>query len=163
MDAKRVIAWVREQAADLGADPLQVFLVGCSAGGHMAVSTALTPNQGRFQQGFETADTSVAGVVSAYGYLGARTRDPASSPVKLAHRHAPPMLLIQGANDTSFPPSAPAEWAEGLRSASDGPVAFAELPHTQHAFDLFASVRARVAADAIEAFLAWVRSRVGPR
>ncbi|MCR2824300.1 hypothetical protein [Microbacterium sp. zg.Y909] len=35
----------------------------------------------------------------------------------------------------------------------------AELPHAQHSFDLFASVRARAAANAIEAFLGWVRSQ----
>lgn len=158
VDAKRAIAWAREHAGDHGADPSQVFLVGCSAGGHMAVSAALTPNDPRFQPGFEDADTTVAGVVSLYGYLGARTHDPASSPVGLAHPDAPPMLLIQGGSDTDLPRGAPEKWAQRLRSASRSPMAYAELPHTQHAFDLFASVRARVAADAIEAFFAWIRS-----
>lgn len=153
-----MIAWVRDKAGELGADPTQVFLVGCSAGGHLAVSAALTPNQVRFQPGFESADTSVAGAVSLYGYLGPRTHDPASAPVDLVHLDAPPMLLIQGANDTALPRGGPAEWAAQLQSGSAGPVAYAELPATQHAFDLFASVRARVAADAIEAFLVWVRS-----
>lgn len=158
VDAKRAIAWAREHAAEHGADPALVFLAGCSAGGHMAVSAALTPNQPRFQPGFEQIDTTVAGVVSLYGYLGARTEDPASSPVLLARPQAPPMLLIQGSNDTVLPPGAPATWAETLRSTSRSPVVYAELPHAQHAFDLFASVRARVVAHAVEAFLAWSRS-----
>ena len=158
LDAKRAIAWAREHAAEYGADPTQVFLAGCSAGGHLAVSAALTPNQPRFQPGFEQVDTTVAGVVSLYGYLGARTEDPASSPVALARPQAPPMLLIQGRNDTMLPPGAPAVWAKTLRSTSRSPVVYAELPHAQHAFDLFASVRARVVAHAIEAFLAWSRT-----
>lgn len=124
----------------------------------MAVSAALTPNQPRFQPGFEQIDTTIAGVVSLYGYLGARTEDPASSPVALARPEAPPMLLIQGRNDTMLPPGAPAIWANTLRSTSRSPVVYAELPHAQHAFDLFASVRARVVAHAVEAFLAWSRT-----
>lgn len=158
VDAKRVIAWVRNDAVDLGADRSQVFLIGCSAGAHIAVSAALTPNRSELQPGFEDADTSVAGVVSLYGYLGARTDDPMSSPVDLVGPESPPMLLVQGGNDTDLPHGAPREWARMLQSASQSPVAYAELPHAQHAFDLYASVRARVAANAIEAFLAWVRS-----
>lgn len=162
VDAKRVIAWAREHALEHGADPAQIFLLGCSAGGHMAVSAALTPNQSRFQPGFEHVDTTVAGVVSIYGYLGARTDDPASSPVALARPDAPPMLLIHGRNDTVVPPEASKAWAKTLRSRSCSPVAYAELPHAQHAFDLFASVRARVVAHTVEAFLAWGRSRHSP-
>lgn len=158
LDAKRAIAWAREHAAENGADPTQLFLAGCSAGAHMAVSAALTPNQPRFQPGFEQIDTTVAGVVSFYGYLGARTEDPASSPLALAQAQAPPMLLIQGRNDTMLPLGGPAVWAKTLRSRSRSPVVYAELPHAQHAFDLFASVRARVVAQAVEAFLAWSRS-----
>lgn len=65
---------------------------------------------------------------------------------------------VQGSNDTVLPPGAPAAWAETLRSRSRSPVVYAELPHAQHAFDLFASVRSRVVAHAVEAFLAWSRS-----
>lgn len=50
VDTKRLIAWVRASAAELGADPSQVFLAGCSAGGHLAVSAALTPNAAELQQ-----------------------------------------------------------------------------------------------------------------
>lgn len=162
VDTKRAIAWARDHANNFDADASQVYLVGCSAGGHLAASAALTPNQPRFQPGFEDAKTEIAGVISIYGYLGARTNDPASSPVTLAHHEAPPMLLIQGANDSMLPPGARGGWADSLRSASRSPVVYAELPNTQHAFDYLASVRARATADAAEAFLAWVRSREQP-
>lgn len=161
IDAKRAIAWAREHAREHDADPDQVFLAGGSAGGHMALNAVLTPDDDRFQPGFEDADTSVTAAVSLYGYLGGRSSDPASSPVALAGPDAPPMLLVQGGNDTGLgvPVSTAREWARELRAGSDEPVVHAELPAAQHAFDLFASVRARTTADAVEDFLAWARSQ----
>ena len=76
VDTKRVIAWVRAHAGEQGADPDQIFLVGGSAGGHLAISAALTADDPRFQPGFEQADTRVAGAVSLYGYLGPRAPIP---------------------------------------------------------------------------------------
>ena len=161
VDAKRVIGWVRAHAGEHGTDPDQIFLVGCSAGGHLAISAALTPGDPRFQPGFERADTRVAGAVSLYGYLGPRSSDPASSPAVLARPDSPPILIVQGARDTALPPMGARSVAASLQSVSTSPVVYAELPDTQHGFDLFSSVRARVAANAIEAFLDWGRSR-GP-
>ena len=155
VDTKRVIAWVRAHASELGADPDQIFLAGGSAGGHLAISAALTARDPRFQPGFEQADTSVAGAVAVYGYLGPRGSDPASSPAGLARPDAPPIMIVHGARDTAIPPVGPRSVAAGLQAASKSPVVYAELPDTQHNFDLFASVRARVAANAIEAFLGW--------
>lgn len=102
IDANRVIAWAREHAADHRADPRQIYLVGRSAGGHMALDAALTPGQTRFQPGFEAADTPVLAAVSLYGYLGARTTDPASDPSDLAGPDSPPMLLVQGGSNTGL-------------------------------------------------------------
>lgn len=155
VDAKRAIAWAREHATELGADAGNVFLVGGSAGGHIAINAALTPNDARFQPGFEGADTSVCGAVSIYGYLGPRSEDPTSFPAELAGPDAPPLLLVQGANDTALPWGKPRAWAGSLRRTSGGRVAYVELAGTQHAFDLFASVRARLCANGIESFLRW--------
>lgn len=157
VDTKRVVAWARAQASSHTVNPDEIFLAGASAGGHLAVSAALTPNQERFQPGFETADTSVAGVVCFYPYLGPRNADPASSPAALA-ADAPPLLVVHGSNDTAIPSSAVRSVVETLRRASRQPVVCAELPGAQHDFDFFASLRARSVADAAEAFLAWIRS-----
>ena len=155
IDVKRLIAWTRENADELGADPSSVFLAGCSAGGHLAVSAALTPNQAELQPDFDTADTSVAGVVAFYGYLGPRSADPTSSPATLARPDAPPMLVIHGTHDTAIPVDDARAVAARLGQVSRSPVVFIELPHAQHSFDRFASIRARVAADAATAFLTW--------
>jgi len=159
VDTKRVIAWVRAHAGEYGADMDQIFLVGGSAGGHLALSAALTASDPRFQPGFEQADTRVAGAVTLYGYLGSRSADAASSPAGLARPDAPPILIVHGAKDTAIPFAGPRSVAASLRSVSRSPVVYAELPDTQHDFDFFASVRARLAANAIEAFLGWARSQ----
>ncbi|WP_020578291.1 alpha/beta hydrolase [Actinopolymorpha alba] len=162
VDTKRVIAWVRAYASEHHVDDAQIFLMGNSAGGHLAVSAALTAGDPQYQPGFEQADTSVAGVVAIYSYLGPRGSDPASAPVNLARPDAPPILIMHGAKDTAIPPAGPRSVSASLRSASTSPVVYAELTDTQHGFDLFASVRARIASNFAEEFLAWVRSR-GPR
>ena len=163
MDTKRVIAWIRANAQKYDADPAQVFVIGSSAGGHLAVSAALTAGHTGFQPGFEAVDTSIAGVIVLYGYLGARTTARSSSPALLARPDAPPMLIVHGANDTLVPPRSTRAVADALRSLSRRPVVLVELPHTQHSFDLFASVRARVVADAAEAFLNWTQTGNGDR
>ncbi|CKR88573.1 esterase [Mycobacterium tuberculosis] len=39
---------------------------------------------------------------------------------------------------------------------SKSPVAYADLPHAQHAFDVFGSPRAHHTAEAVARFLSWV-------
>ena len=67
---KKVIAWVREHGHEYGADPTVLFVAGSSAGGNLAATAALTPNEPRFQPGFEHVDTSVTAAISLYGYYG---------------------------------------------------------------------------------------------
>lgn len=159
VDTKRVIAWVREHASELGADAAAVFLAGASAGGHLAICAALTAGDARFQPGFEDADTSVRGVVTLYGYLGARGQDPASSPAALAGPDAPPLLIVHGGRDTALPPAGPRSVVAVLRARSRAQVVYVELPNAQHGFDFFGSVRARSVAVGVEAFLEWARAR----
>ena len=66
-DVKRAIAWVKANAADCGADPERVVLVGGSAGGHLALLAAYTPNHPELDPADVDADTSVRAVVSYYG------------------------------------------------------------------------------------------------
>jgi acetyl esterase/lipase len=68
-DVKRAIAWTKTHAADYGADPDRVVLVGGSAGGHLALLAAYTPNHPECDPGDLEADTSVRAVVSYYGVV----------------------------------------------------------------------------------------------
>lgn len=67
MDCKRALAWIRTHADEIGADPSFITVGGESAGAHLACLLALTPNNPYLQPGFESVDTSVAGVVDLYG------------------------------------------------------------------------------------------------
>ncbi len=156
-DVKRVIAWIREHGAAYGADPSQVFLAGGSAGAHLAATAALTAGDARFQPGFEATDTSISGVVAMYGYYGATgDEDVPTSPHAYLHAGAPPFLIVHGTLDTLVLVEDARRFARELGHASDQPVAFAELPGTQHNFDFFHSLRFHAVTDAVESFLAWV-------
>jgi acetyl esterase/lipase len=161
IDVKRVIAWVHEHGAAYGADPSTVILAGGSAGAHLAATAALTAGRARFQPGFESVDTSIAAVVAMYGYYGPAESDDdtPSSPLAYVHADAPPFLIIHGTLDTLVLVEDARHFADELSKASDQPVVFAELPGTQHNFDLFHSLRFHAVSDAIESFLASVHAR----
>ena len=51
------------------------------------------------------------------------------------------------------------EFAEALRNVSTSTVAYAEIPHAQHAFDFYyGSPRAHYTAQAVGRFLSWVHA-----
>ena len=52
IDCKRILKWLLDHARELGFDPDSVFLTGGSAGAHLALLMALTPNRPEFQPGF---------------------------------------------------------------------------------------------------------------
>ena len=157
VDVKRVLAWVRDEGVRLGADPRVVFVAGGSSGGQLASLAALTANDARYQPGFETADTSVTGAISMYGYYGAHMGEEASALGRI-HADAPPFFVAHGDHDTILPAPPARRFAEALRDVSRAPVVYAEFPGAQHTFDMFHSVRCDNVIKAIEAFTMWVRT-----
>jgi acetyl esterase/lipase len=120
---------------------------------------ALTPNDPAFQPGFEGADTSVAGAISLYAYYGPISSDGLpSSPLAYLKTTAPPCFVVHGDLDTLVIVDDARRFVDELSHTSSNPVVYAELPGTQHGFDLFRSRRLETVLDAIEAFAAWVRS-----
>jgi acetyl esterase/lipase len=153
IDAKRVIKWVRDNGHAYGADPDVVVLAGSSAGAHMAALAAFSPADSAYQPGFESADTSVAGVVCLYGYYGPYYgRGPDSSPTAQVSSGAPPFFVVHGTNDTYVPVAGARSFVDALRAVSASPVVYAELPGTQHSFDMFASPRFEKVVAGIEVF-----------
>ena len=185
VDVKRALAWVKEHIAEYGGDPDWVAITGGSAGGHLSALAALTPNDPQFQPGFEDADTSVRAAVPFYGLydftrneaihsLMAPTlskyvfklRRPeieeafrAASPITYVSPEAPPFFVLHGTNDSLIPVEQGRAFSKRLREVSRQPVAYAEMPFAQHAFDIFGSSRAAHAAVAVEQFLAEIYSR----
>lgn len=186
VDCKKALAWVHENIARYGGDPGFVAVSGGSAGGHLASMLALTQDEAEFQPGFDHMSTKVNACVSLYGVYdmtGARgtededrglvallerkvfkTRiedDPGAfeeaSPLRRVHRQAPPFFVLHGANDTLVRVAEARRFVAALRAVSGSPVVFAELPYTQHAFDVLPSVRSAHAVAAIVRFLEAVR------
>ncbi|GAA1860291.1 alpha/beta hydrolase [Asanoa iriomotensis] len=156
VDAKKVIAWVRDHAADYGADPRTIVASGSSAGAHLASMLALTRNDPAFQPGFESADTSVTAAVGFYGYYG-RAAGAGSSPVDRAG-DAPPLFFVHGDNDSSTLVEDTRTLVARLRTTSTQPVLYAELPGAQHTFDLFFSLRYSYVIEAVAAFCTWLHT-----
>ena len=83
----------------------------------------------------------------------------AASPVNHVHPDAPPFFVLHGSNDSLAYVDQARAFVDKLRHVSAQPVVYAELPFTQHAFDIFGSVRAAHTAVAVEQFLAEVYAR----
>jgi acetyl esterase/lipase len=183
IDVKKAIAWVRENIAQYGGNPDYIAITGGSAGGHLSALAALTPNREAWQPGFEHADTTVQAAVPFYGVydfldrfrirpemsmdemLASRvmqcTRDDnpelweSASPLDHVRADAPPMFVIHGTHDSLVWVEEARAFVSALQAVSDKPVAFAELPGAQHAFELFHSVRTDYTVNAVGHFLEW--------
>jgi acetyl esterase/lipase len=92
-----------------------------------------------------------------------KTRDEdvfrAASPLQRVTADAPPFLVIHGANDTLVPVQEARLLVERLRAVSQQPVLYLELPGTEHAFDVFPSIRSDHVVRAVGRFLLALRSR----
>lgn len=160
VDAKRVIAWVRDHADDLGADPTTIVISGASAGAYLASMCALTAGDPIFQPGFEEVDTTVSAAAGFYGFYGsAGSSGPGhTDPVSFARADAPPFLVIHGDRDPMIPAENARRFVDAMRAVSTSPVVYAELPGGQHNFDRFPSIRSLAVLDAVEAFGIWIQS-----
>jgi acetyl esterase/lipase len=185
VDVKRALAWTKEHIAEYGGDPEWVAITGGSAGGHLSALAALTANDPQFQPGFEDADTSVRAAVPFYGLYDFTRNDAihplmaptlskyvfklrrpdildafrAASPITYVSPDAPPFFVLHGTNDSLIPVEQGRAFSTRLREVSHQPVAYAELPFAQHAFDIFGSARATHAAVAVEQFLAEIYAK----
>ena len=132
------------------------------------------------QPGFEEADVSVRAAVPFYGvydftnrdrlYGKGRTRVFArmimkttpqdnpelyrlASPMDQVRDDVPPFFVIHGSNDTLVNVGEARRFVALLRARSAAPVVYAELPGTQHAFEVFRSIRAAEVVPRVEVFL----------
>lgn len=111
-DAKSAIRWVREHAKELRVKKNKIVAAGGSAGGHLALCTALiegldNPSENNTISSVPNAvvgynpvfDTTEKG----YGVKKVKGRETEISPCHQVKKNMPPMLLFHGKEDTTVP------------------------------------------------------------
>ncbi len=187
IDVKKAIAWIREHIAEYGGNPDFIAITGGSAGGHLSSLAALTPNRREWQPGFEQVDTTLQAAVPFYGVFDFLDRSEirpemsmqqmladrvmqctlqesrplweAASPLDHISAAAPPMFVIQGTHDSLVWVEEARAFVSALQAVATEPVAYAELPGAQHAFEIFHSVRTDHSVNAVGHFLEWSHAR----
>jgi acetyl esterase/lipase len=109
-DAARAIAWAREHAHEYGGDPRRLFVMGHSAGAHLAALVTLDASW-LARHGVASEDLAGAiGLAGPYDFLpftdedirdmfGPEAQYRRSQPIAFARPDAPPLLLMHGLRD----------------------------------------------------------------
>lgn len=144
-DNAAAAAWALAHAAELGADPRRVFVLGHSAGAYNALMLATDP---ALLTAAGTSRDRLAGVVGlagpyaflpsddpqavrAFGPAGQGANTPANQPAAFVDGHAPPLLLLTGSDDTTVQPRNTVELAR-LVTAAGGTVESKSYPGIGH-------------------------------
>ena len=155
-DVKTALRWVRANAGNLGVDPMRIAIEGNSAGAHLALLAAGTPNDPLFEGdgGNAGVPTDVVAAVGVYAPTLFWHDEPergglpivvlhhepttalarAASPLTHVTPAFPPTLLIHGTADTVVPPMASIRMYEELVGAGV-PVELHMYAEMAHAFD----------------------------
>jgi acetyl esterase/lipase len=114
-DAARAALWAAAHVSEFGGDDQRVYLMGHSAGAHLAALLVLDP---RFFAATLRPAPPIAGVIGLSGpydflplkeaadqdMFGPPENYPLSQPINFVRSDAPPMLLLHGTDDTTVMP-----------------------------------------------------------
>jgi acetyl esterase/lipase len=181
-DIWSAVAWLRSHAAELGADPDRVAVLGRSAGGHLALLAAYAADDADLENSGnrppplwcviafyaptdltrmymeacrDPTDDVCTGLRALIGSDPAADGDAyrLASPLEHVHAAAPPTLLIHGTSDRVVPPEHSRLLAGGLAQAG-ARVQLVSVPFAPHAFDLVPdALGTQLARAAMAAFL----------
>jgi acetyl esterase/lipase len=126
-DAARAAVWAGAHAKDFGGDESRLYLMGHSAGAHMAALLTLDP---RYFAALGQGVPRIAGVIGLsgpYDFLPLREFDvqdmfgpppdyPQSQPINFVRGDAPPMLLLHGLDDVVVLPKNSRNFAAALNA-----------------------------------------------
>jgi len=115
-DAAQAVAWARGHALDWGGDPERLYVVGHSAGAHIAVLLALDEEYLRQAGGSSRWLSGVVGLSGPYNFLpftedylndlfGPAANFPRTQPINYVRADAPPLLLMHGLQDQRVRPA----------------------------------------------------------
>jgi acetyl esterase/lipase len=145
-DAAASIAWVKQHAADYGADPKQLFVIGHSAGAYL---TALIATDERYLAAEHLSLSSIRGVVPVSAFYSVERpevapvrdkriwgADPAkwsdASPSRHLHNHVPPMLILYADGDDGWRRDQNVEAARALKAAGNARVDIVQITGRTH-------------------------------
>ncbi|MEP6939220.1 MAG: alpha/beta hydrolase [Rudaea sp.] len=176
-DAASAAKWSVEHASEFGGEPSRVFLMGHSAGGHIA---ALLACDKRYlaKVGMRPREfAGLLGLAGAYAFLPYVDDeaeifgdDPQgrydSQPINFVDGDEPPLLILQGLDDDEVPPKNAEAMAERAQ-AMDGNAVLKLYPEMDHGALLLAFARGRASASPVLAdvlaFIAHPPARPDPR
>ncbi len=141
-DGARAVRWARAHARDHGGDPRKIFVMGHSAGAHIAALLALDPRYLQALGGDRSWLSGMIGLAGPYDFLpltdddlkdifGPPERHPLSQPVSHVDGRNPPLLLLHGRADSAVWPRNTLNLAARVRAAG-GPVQTAIYPVMGH-------------------------------
>jgi acetyl esterase/lipase len=84
-----------------------------------------------------------------------------ASPLDQIRHDAPPFMIVHGTDDSLVPVEEARAFAARMREFSSSPTVYLELPHAQHAFEVFDSARSETVVRGVHRFLASVRNERG--
>lgn len=142
-DAAHAVAWARAHASDWGGDPAQLYLIGHSAGAHIAVLLALDAEYLQQVGGSTRWLRGVVGLSGPYDFLpftdaylndlfGPPEQFARSQPIHYVRSDAPPLLLMHGLKDGRVSPTNTQHLAAALQQ-SGGQVKALYFPEADHA------------------------------
>jgi len=141
-DAAQAVAWVQAHLHEWGADPRRVYLLGHSAGAHIASLLALNAeylHAVNLDTGVLRGIIGLAGpydfIPFKYDYMfdlfGPAANYPQSQPINFVRAAAPPMLLLHGMQDKTVAPFNTEHLAKALTVAG-ARVTADYYPHANH-------------------------------
>ena len=141
-DGRRAIELIREHAAEWGADPAQVGVMGFSAGGHFAATLATLYGEAKWRPDFQILFYPVITMTEAtHGGSRENLLGDAQTPDNIFHyslenqvnTQTPPTLLILASDDDVVPPVNSYNYAAAL-SSHHVPVSMLVFPKGGHGF-----------------------------
>ena len=152
-DAAHAVGWTREHAREYGGDPARVFVMGHSAGGHIAALLAADPRY-LAEVGLRPRELAgMIGLAGAYAFLpfvGNEAKifgdDPDgrhdSQPINFIDGDEPPLLLLHGVDDDEVSAHNAELLAERAQTIRDS-VVLKLYPGVGHAAIVLAFARGR--------------------